>query len=175
MKIINVVLILGFTIIIGLYITHLYFVNKEINEMEHEEQRQNCPTNKYFSTRQGITIEETYHGIRAFLMLCLVIWLFVTSYQTFSIIKENTENSLFKSELRKILISYFLFAFMYFGWMIKYFTDLYKEFGVDNDGYRDQIQSLLFNAITFSCLPILILFIIHFYSYSSMYNIYKVA
>ena len=108
-------------------------------------------------------------------MLCLVIWLFATSYQTFSIIKENTENSLFKSELRKILISYFLFAFMYFGWMIKYFTDLYKEFGVDNDGYRDQIQSLLFNAITFSCLPILILFVIHFYSYSSMYNIYKVA
>ena len=82
----------------------------------------------------------------------------------------------------KIGICYWSFVIFYMAWIVWYLLELPYEYNKhgknkdrDQDQYWDQVTTIGLSGFLFSCVPILMLYLIHFYSYSSVSNLFKGA
>ena len=80
----------------------------------------------------------------------------------------------------KIGICYWSFVIFYMAWIVFYVLELPYEYNNKHDRnkddqYWDQVTTIGLSGFLFSCVPILMLYLIHFYSYSSVSNLFKGA
>ena len=91
--------------------------------------RKYCPASIYFKCKKGYTIETVYHWTRSAFLVIINLWLIVSTWQTYSVIRKYSERSLFKKELRNIFILYWSFVVSYSAWLVCYIIEQPIEYG----------------------------------------------
>ena len=104
----------------------------------------------------------------------------VATSRIFKVIKIHSQKSLFKDELRKIVLSYWSFVIIALFWIVDYIIVYPMDYRNDSNqlsdvAYHDQMLTIVLPGIVFSTLPILNLYLIHFYSYSSVSRLFIVS
>ena len=171
-------------VFIGLFFTtHLTLVAI----VEKDADLSQCQADSYLQKGTGLTIELSYHIIRGIFLLLLNAWLISITFMTISLIRrKRSGSSQFTREIVGIAIAYWTFAVCYAGWLCLYIYEFFSyEFEKGNNGhsggsgsvtaFRDQIQTVAYSGIAFNIVPILTLFLIHFFSYTSVANIFNIV
>ena len=111
-----------------------------------------------------------------FLALVVIVLIFSTSTLFYQIGK-NSQREYFKRELTNTAIAFCSFVLCYMGWFGFYVYEFFGEWCDDNCdhvllSYWDQILTLSASCFLFSLVPILMLFFIHFQSYTSISRLF---
>ena len=101
-----------------------------------------------------------------------MIWLLISTFRIIRMIRRYSEQRHFIKELRNLAIVYWSFIACYLLWQAYYILDLKMDKQYEKIGYWHQILVLAFPFITFSQLPIALLFMVHFTSYTSLKSLF---
>lgn len=156
-------------IVLGLFVTHLTFIVVKVTS-----QSKDCSVDEYLIGPGG-DIDKIYHIIRGIFLILLNTWLIVATQLTFSLMRRNsTRKSEFSKEICAIGTAYWTFVACYAGWLCLYIFEALSS-SKSESAYDDQIQTVAISGLICSITPIMILFLIHFLSYTSVSNLFKVT
>ena len=143
-----------------MFCIHLYYVIDIIQEYEGED----CQMKK---------VEDIYHYLRLGFMVIVLVVLIYTTYLLLYQIQKNSQRENFRKELINTAIAFWSFVLMYTGWLIFYVYELLAPY--HEVPFKDQILTIGVSGFLFSVLPILMLFFIHFQSYTSIRNLFTIS
>ena len=175
MRLINIIVIVAVVFQVCMFAVHLGFIIHALNELKGSDR---CLINNFFHQAEIKNIESVYHWTRCGMLALINFWLISSTFLMLQLIRKLSQCTLFRMEFLKIGFAYWSFVFGYTAWLVFYIVESSIEFvtnGRTDDFYQDQIFSLTCSGFLFSVVPIFALFLIHFFSFSSIGALHKIA
>ena len=180
MRLIRFFFALMMTLNIVMFFVHYAYLINITDEFKGDAHK--CYVNHFYDQESVKKVEKWYHGLRMVLLSMVCVSLSESTIRILLCISSPYASIHLRTELRNTMLTFCAFLICYIVWFGLYIYEFAAEFvETVEDGdkafefYNDQLIGMFCSGLLCSVLPILVLFYIHFQSYTSIGSLFAKA